>query len=171
MTIVRLIFSPIEKSLISIEKYHFSYLLLGDDLYKHRVSFDQIHDGLVLPSEVCDHLLQTMISEGLDVDDRVAKAFGDPFKTRLRRLELRNSNLTNHGFHQLAKHKFRELRLFNCLHLTEDVLLDLNDYSDNLVELTIDPAAGVFPAYFPGTYIVQYTVVQVLHTYIEPIIY
>ena len=121
-------------------------------MYRHRVSFDQIHDGLVLPSEVCDHLLQTMISEGLDVDDRVAKAFGDPFKTRLRRLELRNSNLTNHGFHQLAKHKFRELRLFNCLHLTEDILLDLNDYSDNLVELTIDPAAGVFPAYFPGNY-------------------
>ena len=42
-----------------------------DDLYKnHRASFDQIHEGLVLPSEVCDHLLQTMISEGLDVDDR-----------------------------------------------------------------------------------------------------
>ena len=133
-------------------------------MYKHRVSFDQIHDGLVLPSEVCDHLLQTMISEGLDVDDRVAKAFGDPFKTRLRRLELRNSNLTNHGFHQLAKHKFRELRLFNCLHLTEDVLLDLNDHSDNLVELTIDPAAGVFPAYFPGT------TYMILVTYISYVI-
>ena len=121
-------------------------------LYKHRASFDQIHEGLVLPSEVCDHLLQTMISEGLDVDDRVAKAFGDPCRTRLRRLDLRNSNLTNHGFSLFAKHKLRELRLYNCLYLTDDILTDLNDHSDNLVELTVEPAGNVFPAYFPGPY-------------------
>lgn len=118
-----------------------------DDLFKHRPSFDQVHEGLLLPSEVCQHLLQTMISEGLDVDDRVAKAFGNPDRTRLRKLELRNSNLTNHGFSILAKHKFRELRLFNCIYLTDDSLLDLNNHSDNLVELTVDPANGMFPAY------------------------
>ena len=123
-----------------------------DDMYKHRPAFDQVHEGLVLPSEVCQHLLETMISEGLDVDDRVAKAFGNPDRTRLRRLELRNSNLTNQGFSVLAKHKFRELRLFNSKHLTDDILLDLNNHSDNLVELTIDPADGIFPANFPGPY-------------------
>ena len=30
--------------------------------------------------------------------------------------------------------------------------MDLNNHSDNLVELTIDPADGIFPANFPGPY-------------------
>ena len=48
---------------------------MHDDFHKPQAFFDQVHDGIVLPLEICDHLLQTMVAEGLDIDDRVAKAF------------------------------------------------------------------------------------------------
>ena len=48
---------------------------MHEDFHKPQAFFDQVHDGIVLPLEICDHLLQTMVAEGLDIDDRVAKAF------------------------------------------------------------------------------------------------
>jgi len=123
---------------------------MQDDFHKPQAFFDQVHDGIVLPLEICEHLLQTMVAEGLDIDDRVAKAFSDPYRSKLRRLELRNTNITNEGFCLLAKHNLRELRLNNCLYLTDEILSELNSHSDNLVELSIEPAAGVLPAYLPS---------------------
>lgn len=110
---------------------------------------NQIHDGIVLPSEICDYLLQTMVNVGLDIDDNVAKAFSDPRRSKLRRLEIRDSKITNDGFSMIAHHNLRELRLCNCENLTDDILTDLNNHSDNLVELSIEPASRTLPTYLP----------------------
>lgn len=123
---------------------------MHEDFHKPQAFFDQVHDGIVLPLEICDHLLQTMVAEGLDIDDRVAKAFSDPYRSKLRRLDLKNTNITNSGFNHLVKHNLRELRMHNCLYLTDDILSELNSHSHNLVELSIEPAAGVLPAYLPS---------------------
>ena len=87
----------------------------------------------------------------------------DPYRSKLRRLELRNTNITNEGFCLLAQHNLRELRLHNCLYLTDEILSELNSHSDNLVELSIEPAAGVLPAYLPslkGEYRPNYVIVS-----------
>ena len=57
---------------------------MHEDFHKPQAFFDQVHDGIVLPLEICDHLLQTMVAEGLDIDDRVAKAFRYIFSSKLR---------------------------------------------------------------------------------------
>ena len=103
--------------------------------YPHRVRacFDRIHDGLVLPSEICDHLLQTMVAEGLDIDDRVAQAFSDPTRSKLRRLELRNAHIKVEGFKMLCKHNLRELRIHKCDDLSEEILAELNSHTDQLI--------------------------------------
>ena len=76
--------------------------------------------------------------------------FSDPYRSKLRRLDLKNTNITNSGFNHLVKHNLRELRMHNCLYLTDDILSELNSHSHNLVELSIEPAAGVLPAYLPS---------------------
>ena len=76
--------------------------------------------------------------------------FSDPYRSKLRRLDLKNTNITNSGFNLLVKHNLRELRMHNCLYLTDDILSELNSHSHNLVELSIEPAAGVLPAYLPS---------------------
>ena len=124
--------------------------MMQDDFYTPQIYFDQVHEGIVLPQDICDHLLQTMVQEGLDIDDRVSKAFGDTSRSRLRHLELRNANITNAGFSILSKHNLRVLKLQNCHHLTDDILTDLNNHSCDLVDLCIDSASGVMPAYLPG---------------------
>ncbi len=102
------------------------------------VDFDAIHEGIVLPAEICERLVETMISEGLDIDDRVAKAFSDTTVTRLRRCCLRGSTISPPGFERLAKHKPREILIHNCDRLnSSDVLESLNGNMDNTVELTI----------------------------------
>ena len=55
---------------------------MHEDFHKPQAFFDQVHDGIVLPLEICDHLLQTMVAEGLDIDDRVAKAFRYIFSSK-----------------------------------------------------------------------------------------
>ena len=117
---------------------------MHNDFDSPNFNFDQVHEGIVLPSEICDYLLQTMTNQGLDIDDGVAKAFSDPDRSKLRRLELRDSNITDLGFRLLAKHNLRDLRIFNCKYLTE-ILSDMNNHSDNLVELSIEPARRILP--------------------------
>ena len=132
--------------------------MLCDEYYPHRVRacFDRIHDGLVLPSEICDHLLQTMVAEGLDIDDRVAQAFSDPTRSKLRRLELRNAHLKAEGFKMLCQHNLRELRIHKCDFLSEEILPDLNAHADQLIELSLDPASSqelsqsILPTWLPG---------------------
>ena len=132
--------------------------MLCDEYYPHRVRacFDRIHDGLVLPSEICDHLLQTMVAEGLDIDDRVAQAFSDPTRSKLRRLELRNAHLKAEGFKMLCQHNLRELRIHKCDYLSEEILPDLNAHADQLIELSLDPASSqelsqsILPTWLPG---------------------
>ena len=42
--------------------------MMQDDFYTPQIYFDQVHEGIVLPQDICDHLLQTMVQEGLDID-------------------------------------------------------------------------------------------------------
>lgn len=133
-----------------------------EDEVEMQDELNQVHEGIVLPSEICDYLLQTMVSEGLDIDDRVAKAFSDPHRSKLRRLELRNSNITNYGFSLLAAHNFRELRISNCNNLSDDILTDLNNHAENLVELSIENArtkhsSNLLPTYLPGEIFVHFS--------------
>ena len=131
-------------------------MLCEEHPHRMRACFDRIHDGLVLPSEICDHLLQTMAAEGLDIDDRVAQAFSDPTRSKLRRLELRNTHIKTEGFKMLVKHNLRELRIHKCDYLSEEILPDLNLHADQLIELTLDPASSpepsqsILPTWLPG---------------------
>jgi hypothetical protein len=125
-------------------------VLEADPEERPRVEFDQIHNSLILPSEICEYLLETMASEGLDIEDRVAKAFSDVSRSRLRRLHLRSTGLTSLGFALFAKHKLRELAIHNCqnLYRCSHVLLDdLNENMDHMVDLTIERGTGILPNY------------------------
>ena len=155
----------------------------GPRLYEretHSVNYEQngaqppIHLRLrpehQLPIEICEQLLSVLHDEGFDLNDCVLTAFGDPSTSRLRRVHLRHSTLTDLGLKALLKHKLRELDIVGCAHLTEASLEELNHQCcDSLIELSFSGnhpdsknSNSLFPAYIasmPSTY---------LHTQIPP---
>lgn len=109
--------------------------------------FTELHEGIILPTDICEKLLQTMHSEGLDLDDRVAKAFGDVTCARFMRISLRGSSITDEGLACLLRHNLRELDIHNCRHLTRASLDHLNAHMKQMVALTIGDSTEVLPSY------------------------
>ena len=95
---------------------------MHEDFHKPQAFFDQVHDGIVLPLEICDHLLQTMVAEGLDIDDRVAKAFRYIFSSKDSSKNRQNS--VKKSVKKIVK-KFRQkIRQKICDHLLQTMVAE-----------------------------------------------
>lgn len=97
----------------------------------------KLHEGLVLPRELCEKLLKFYQSKSGPLDDRFIKIFGDSSVTGLGRVCLRNSSVTDNGLQAILKHNLEELHLENCKNVTTESLFFLNKYGKNLRYLTI----------------------------------
>lgn len=76
-----------------------AYLLLG------------ARDGLSLPTELCERLLQYQIQEDRDLDSQTLSIFEDTSCTRLKRVSLKLCTLKEHEAEILFRHELRELEL------------------------------------------------------------
>ena len=96
-----------------------------------------IQEHLHLPLELCEQLLRVCHQEGVTVTDAFVHIFKDLQNSRLRQLYLYDSPLNDRGLRCLLGHGLRTVVLFNCQNLTGDTLECINDWSDNLVTLSI----------------------------------
>ncbi|KAK7793806.1 hypothetical protein R5R35_013022 [Gryllus longicercus] len=106
----------------------------------------RLKDGLALPSEICEKMLQIYQAGGHDVDDRIVGIFENLSMTRLRRVQLRNSSVTDDGLCILLSHKLIEIDLTNCANVTDGSLVHLNEHGENLLSLSIGAGVQLLPS-------------------------
>lgn len=105
----------------------------------------RLKDGLALPSEIWEKILHVYQQCGHILDDRFVNIFKNPHTTRLQRINLRNSSITDDGLHVLLKQKVMELNIDNCSNITEGSLVHINESGDCLLSLTIGSSVRLFP--------------------------
>ncbi|PSN54467.1 Protein zer-1 [Blattella germanica] len=105
----------------------------------------KLKEGLALPSEICEKILQVYQQGGHILDDRFVNIFENPQTTRLQRVHIRNSSITDDGLCSLLKQKLIELDIANCSNLTEGSLVHINESCDNLLSLMIGSSVHLLP--------------------------
>jgi len=117
-----------------------------------------LQDQLHLPVELCEQLLRICHQEEVTISDAFAHIFKDLQNSRLRQLFLYDSPLTDRGLRSLLGHGLKTVVLFNCQNLTGDTLECINEWSDNLVTLSIvntvelEQHQQVFPPFLDSDY-------------------
>jgi len=104
-----------------------------------------LHDGLALPSEICEPFIATYQSNGGEIFDRFAHLFVDVSKTNLRSVKISNSSITDDGLEYLLCHDLYELTLTNCQNLTHKTYINIFKHAVNLRSLTIGPNVQITP--------------------------
>lgn len=104
----------------------------------------ELRQGITLPREICEKLLQVYQQNGGILDDRFVRIFSSP-ETSLRRVRLRNSNITDEGLAILLKHRLLELDIAKCRNVSQNSLLEINRYGDRMTSLIIGYGAQLLP--------------------------
>lgn len=105
-----------------------------------------LRSGLALPTEICEKLIslwQERNPEGLD--DTFINIFKDGISTRLKRITIRNSSVSDDGLNLLLSHHLVELDISNCNKLTERTLDNINKMGESLIALVIGKTKNVLP--------------------------
>lgn len=105
-----------------------------------------VNDGLSLPTELCEKLLQYQMQEDRDLDTYFVTIFGNTICTRLKQISLKLCTLKDHEADILFKHELRVLELIR-MKVTPNVRKILNEYSQQLVSLTISECIDFFPTH------------------------
>lgn len=105
----------------------------------------RLRDGLALPSEICENIIHFYQQSGNIVDDKFVNIFQNPHTTRLKRVRLRNSAITDDGLCALLSHRLIELDLFNCINITEGSLAHINDFGNSLLSLSVGSQVHILP--------------------------
>ncbi|MPC27462.1 protein zer-1 homolog [Portunus trituberculatus] len=106
-----------------------------------------LRPGTALPTELCERLIslwQDINTEALD--DRFINIFRDLANTRLKRVTLRNSSVSDDGLGVLLSHNLIELDISNCSKLSERTLNNINKYGDSLLTLVIGKTKDILPS-------------------------
>jgi len=104
-----------------------------------------LHEGLALPSEICEPFIETYQNNGGEIFDCFAHLFEDVTKTNLRSVHIRNSSITDDGLEYLLRHDLYEITLTNCQNLTHKTYINIFKHAINLRSLTIGPNVQITP--------------------------
>lgn len=103
-----------------------------------------VYDGLSLPTELCERLLQYHVQQDRELDSHFISIFEDTSSTRLKRVSLRLCSLKENEAEILFRHELRELELMR-MKVTPNVRRILNEYSQQLIALTVSECIDFFP--------------------------
>lgn len=103
-----------------------------------------LHDGLALPSEICEPFIEAYQNIG-ELFDGFAHLFQDVTKTNLISVHIHNSSITDNGLEYFLRHNLYELTLTNCQNLTHRTYTNIFKYSANLRSLNIGPNVQITP--------------------------
>ncbi|GIY11157.1 protein zer-1 homolog [Caerostris darwini] len=113
--------------------------------YNPREAGFELRDGLSLPEEICEHMLQVLKDELKDGDlESLVKIFKDVTRTRLRRVDFSNCPLTDRVLDIVCHHKIKELNISGCKQLTQSALYSIAQLRDVLFSLNVGSGAHIF---------------------------
>ena len=93
-------------------------------------------DGLYLPLEICESLLQICREEHINIDDNFTNIFADTQNSKLRQLTVSDSSVTDNGIRCLLSHNLQKISITSRDHLTPRTVEFINENSDNLISIT-----------------------------------
>ncbi|XP_065359133.1 protein zer-1 homolog isoform X2 [Calliphora vicina] len=97
-----------------------------------------LRDGIVLPNDICDRLIDTYQKHFYrQFDDKFISLFRDTNRTSLNVVHLRNSHLTNYGLEILMRHKLYSLSMWYCDNVTVQSHEQLAHYGESLRSLEL----------------------------------
>ncbi|XP_050688966.1 protein zer-1 homolog [Eriocheir sinensis] len=106
-----------------------------------------LRPGTALPTELCEKLISLWQDKDPEaLDDRFINIFRDLTNTRLKRVNLRNSSVSDDGLSVLLAHNLIELDISNCSKLSERTLDNINKYCDSLMTLVIGKTKDILPS-------------------------
>lgn len=105
----------------------------------------QLMDGLSLPVEICERLLNVRNNSLTPVDSSFINIFRNTDCTRLKRVKLRQTEIQDQDLEMLLKHNLIELDLSLCPNLTSNCIEHLSNHSSSLLCLSIGEDTDIFP--------------------------
>lgn len=105
----------------------------------------KLKDGISLPVEICERLLNVRYQSLCIVDSNFINIFKDVKNTRLKRVRLRKSDIQDHDLKVLLSHQLVELELAHSKDLTHNCLRHITSYGSSLISLNIGEEVKVFP--------------------------
>lgn len=106
----------------------------------------QLLDGLSLPVEICERLLNVRNNSLTPVDSNFINLFRNTDCTRLKRVKLRRqSEIKDQDLEILLKHNLVELDLSLCPNLTPTCIHHITENSSNLLFLSVGEDTDIFP--------------------------
>lgn len=113
--------------------------------YNPREPGYELRDGLSLPQEICEHLLSVIKDELSDDNfDSLIKLFKDTSRTRLRRVNLSNSHISDKDLAILSNHNITELNISGCKRLTRGALHSISRLWNGLQSLNVGSTIHIF---------------------------
>lgn len=99
---------------------------------------------VALPAEICDMLFSMFMEEGHTLDDKLIHIFSDPLRSRLKRINLRDSLVSDVGLGWLMPHVPIDLDISNCSDLSKESIQHINRYGHSLRKLFIGNSVRIF---------------------------
>lgn len=109
----------------------------------------ELYDGITLPREICEKLLQAYQRSRNVLDDRFLRIFSNPGQTNLKRVCLRDSNINDDGLKRLLSHNLEELELTKCPHITPKSIDAINFNNECFTSLVIGTKVSLLPYKLP----------------------
>lgn len=104
---------------------------------KDRRGYRNLLTGLILPSEICDKLIKYVLrNDPREEHDYFISIFKNVSLTKLKRVRIVRSTITDYSVQILTNHKLVELELTDCPHLTERSIEYINANAECLQSLT-----------------------------------
>ncbi|XP_067645920.1 protein zer-1 homolog isoform X1 [Eurosta solidaginis] len=96
-----------------------------------------LNEGIVLPNDICDRLLEAYQRFRRHLSDEVINLFQDTTRTSLKIVHLRNSNLSNEGLELLMRHKLYSLTIWYCKQINVHAARLLTQHGEGLRSLEL----------------------------------
>ncbi|XP_076263362.1 protein zer-1 homolog [Rhynchophorus ferrugineus] len=110
----------------------------------------KLKDGISLPVEICERLLDVRFRSLCNVDSNFINIFKDTKNTRLKRVRLRKSNIQDHDLEVLLSHQLLELDLGQSPELTHNSVKLITAFGSSLLSLSVGEETNIFPRTYYG---------------------
>lgn len=118
---------------------------------KDKCEYRNLLKGVVFPSEICDKLIEYVLRNDINEDhDCFFTIFKNVWITKLKRVKVVGSNITDDSVQILANHKLVRLELTDCPNLTDRSIDYINANAENLHTLVCRGSSGIIPEKLTG---------------------
>ncbi|KAJ8927908.1 hypothetical protein NQ314_019538 [Rhamnusium bicolor] len=110
----------------------------------------QLMDGLALPVEICERLLNVRSNSFTPINSNFMNIFRDTECTRLKRVRLRKTKIHDQDLEILLKHKLIDLDISHSPDLTSNCIRHITEYGTSLLSLSVGENTEIFPTNIYG---------------------